>query len=136
MLNQITIMGRVTKDLELTTSKSGKSYVKFSLAVDRDQKKEDGSRDTDFISCTAFGKTAEFTSKYFGKGRMMVASGRLQMDKFTDKDGNNRTSANVIVQNAYFADSKKDGADNVVPPAPAPVANYAVIDDDDAQLPF
>ena len=107
-LNHITIMGRFTKDPELRRTNSGTAVASFALAVDRDFSGRDGGeKDTDFIDCTAWKHTAEFVSKYFGKGRMAVVSGRLQMRSWTDKDGNKRRTAEVVADNVYFADSKK-----------------------------
>lgn len=110
MLNHITIMGRLTRDPEMRTTQSGVAVASFTLAVDRDfSGKDGGEKQTDFIDCTAWRHTAEFVSKYFSKGRMAVVSGRLQIDNYTDNDGNKRRSAKVIADNIYFGDSKKDG---------------------------
>lgn len=108
MLNKIVIMGRMTKDPELRRTGSGTAVTSFTLAVDRDFKAQDGSRETDFIDCVAWRSTAEFASKYFAKGRMAAVEGRLQMRDWTDKEGNKRRNAEVIVDNLYFGDSKKD----------------------------
>lgn len=110
MLNRITIMGRLTRDPELRRTQGGLAVASFTLAVDRDfGNKETGEKDVDFIDCVAWRQTGEFVSKYFSKGRMAVVSGRLQIRPWTDKDGNNRRSAEVVVDNVYFGDSKKDG---------------------------
>ena len=109
MLNKIFIMGRLTRDPELRTTNSGTSVASFSLAVDRNYKGSDGEKETDFIDCVAWRSTAEFAAKYFTKGRMAVVEGRLQIRPWTDKEGNNRRSAEVIVDNMYFGDSKRDG---------------------------
>ena len=109
MLNHITIMGRLTRDPELRVTGSGISVANFSVAVDRDfSGKDSGEKETDFIDCTAWRKTAEFVAKHFTKGRMIVVSGRLQINSYTDKDGNKRRSAVVVADNCYFGDSKKD----------------------------
>ena len=109
MLNHITIMGRLTRDPELRVTGSGISVANFSVAVDRDfSGKDGGEKETDFIDCTAWRKTAEFVSKYFTKGRMIVVSGRLQTSSYTDKDGNKRRSVIVVADNCYFGDSKRD----------------------------
>lgn len=109
MLNQVVLMGRLTKDPELRFTSTGAGVASFSLAVDRDFKdKSTGEKATDFINCVAWRNTAEFAAKYFAKGRMAVVSGRLQMRNWTDKDGNKRTSAEVLVDNMYFGDSKRD----------------------------
>ena len=112
MLNKIVIMGRLTKDVELRRTNSGDAVASFTLAVDRDFKSGNGERETDFINCVAWKGTGEFVSKYFSKGRMAVVSGRLQMRNWTDKDGNKRTTAEVVADNVYFGDSKKEDSGN------------------------
>ena len=155
MLNHITIMGRLTRDPELRRTGSGVAVASFTLAVDRDfGKNENGERETDFIDCVAWRQTGEFVSKYFTKGRMAVVSGRLQIRSWTDKDGNKRRTAEVVADNVYFGDSKKDEGGSSYAgsystygsnPAPAygtysapsvPASDFAMLDDDDAQLPF
>lgn len=145
MLNHITIMGRLTRDPELRRTQGGHAVASFALAVDRDFTGKDSEKETDFIDCVAWRGTAEFVSKYFNKGRMAAVSGRLQTRSFTDKDGNKRKAVEVVADNVYFADSKKD-ADNdssaatpaAAAPASAPAASndYAYMTDDDAELPF
>lgn len=111
MLNKIIIMGRLTRDPELRRTQNGTAVTSFSLAVDRDYKnKETGETACDFIDCVAWRNTAEFVNTYFTKGRMAVVEGKLQIRPWKDKDGNNRRSAEVIVDNMYFGDSKRDGA--------------------------
>ena len=110
MLNHIVIMGRLTRDPELRRTQSGTPVVSFSLAVDRDfASREGGGRQTDFIDVVAWRNTAEFVSKYFSKGRMAVVSGRLQIRDWQDREGNKRRSAEVVADNVYFGDSKRDG---------------------------
>ena len=108
MLNHVTLMGRLTRDPELRRTGSGTAVTSFTLAVDRDFAPKDGSREADFIDCVAWRQSGEFVSKYFAKGRMAVVSGRLQIRPWTDKDGNNRRSAEVVVDNVYFGDSRRD----------------------------
>ena len=111
MLNRIIIMGRLVRDPELRTTQSGISVTSFTLAVDRDFKSRDsGEKSTDFIDVVAWRQTAEFVCKYFGKGRMAIAEGRLQIREWKDRDGNNRRSAEVVADNVYFGDSKRDSA--------------------------
>lgn len=113
MLNHIVLMGRLTRDPELRRTGSGIPVATFSLAVDRDfGKTENGDRETDFIDIVAWRGTAEFVSKYFFKGRMAVVSGRLQIRNWTDKEGNRRRSAEVVADNVYFGDSKRDNQDS------------------------
>ena len=107
MLNKIIIMGRLTIDPELRRTGSGTAVTSFSLAVDRDFKSQSGEKETDFIEVVAWKNTAEFVSKYFSKGRMAVVEGRLQIRDWTDKAGNKRTTAEVVADNVYFADSKR-----------------------------
>ena len=172
MLNHIVIMGRLVRDPELRRTGSGVAVASFRVAVDRDfAPKDGGERKADFIDCVAWRQTGEFISKYFAKGRMIVVDGRLEMRDWTDKDGNKRTSAEIVVANAYFGDSKRDGDNsnfsyggnayggnssygnnnyggssyNNAPapsyggytaPASAPASDFAMLEDDDAQLPF
>jgi single-strand DNA-binding protein len=140
MLNHITIMGRITKDIELRRTGSGVPVASFTLAVDRDFKEKNGEKITDFIDCVAWRNTAEFVEKYFGKGRMAVVSGSLQIRSWTDKDGNKRRTAEVIADNVYFADSKNSNADNsgsiTFARTTVPAQDFAMLDNDDGQLPF
>lgn len=107
MLNTITIQGRLTRDPELRRTGSGKAVANFALACERDFN-EGGEKATDFIECVAWRNTAEFASKYFSKGKMAVAKGRLQIRPYTDKDGNKRTAAEVIVESLYFCGDKSN----------------------------
>lgn len=138
MLNVITIAGRMVSDPELRRTNSGVAVTSFTLAVDRDYTKDGAEKETDFIDCVAWKNTAEFVSKYFGKGRMAVVSGRLQIRSWTDKDGNKRRNAEVVVDNVYFADSKKDTGEKyeAATKQSALESDYAAIYGDDEQLPF
>lgn len=182
MLNHITIMGRLTRDPECRRTGSGTPVTSFTIACDRDfSGKDGGQKETDFIDCVAWRNTAEFIHSYFSKGRMAVVSGRLQIRTWKDKDGNNRKTAEVVVENCYFGDSKPEGSqgnqggysapaggsyDNYATggsyPTPsgtdrnagygnnygtggqyggysapaAPRSDFAMLEDDDAQLPF
>lgn len=109
MLNHIVLMGRLTRDPELRRTGSGLAVASFTLAVDRDfGSRESGEKETDFIDIVAWRSTAEFVSKYFTKGRMAVVSGRLQIRNWTDKEGGKRRSAEVVAENVYFGESKRD----------------------------
>ncbi len=155
MLNHIVLMGRLTRDPELRRTGSGIAVASFTLAVDRDFGSRDGGeKETDFIDIVAWRNTAEFVSKYFTKGRMAVVSGRLQIRNWNDKDGNKRRSAEVVADNVYFGDSKRDGdsgssyggsysapsshapQQNAYSAPAAPASDFAMLEDDDAQLPF
>ena len=108
MLNRIFIMGRLVKDPELRTTNTGTPVVSFTLAVDRDFKPKDGEKATDFLDCVAWKNTAEFVSKYFAKGRMAIVEGRLQIRDWTDKDGNKRRTAEIVADQVFFGDSKRE----------------------------
>lgn len=160
MLNHIVIMGRLTRDPELRRTNTGLAVTRFSVAVDRDfPNKGTGERETDFINCVAWRHTGEFVSKYFQKGSMVVVSGRLQMRNWTDKDGTKRRDAEIVADNVYFGSSKRDsgsGTGNVnahagnngyfesspsygnsyAAPSSLPTSDFAMLEDDDPQLPF
>ena len=110
MLNHIAIMGRLVRDPELRYTGDSVPVANFTVAVDRDYQNEGGERQTDFIDCSAWRGTAEFISKYFHKGSMIVVSGRLQSRKWEDKDGNKRTGWEVKADNVYFGEKKSDKA--------------------------
>ena len=150
MLNHITIMGRFVRDPELRRTGSGIAVASFTLAVDRDFKSSNGGdKEVDLIDCVAWRQAGEFVSKYFTRGRMAVVSGRLQIRSWNDKDGNKRRTAEVVADNVYFADSKSENAaSGTQQSAPAsygtpaysapnyPASDFAMLEDDDAQLPF
>lgn len=165
MLNHIVLMGRLVRDPELRRTQSGVPVASFRIAVDRDfGNRETGEREADFIDVVAWRQTGEFVSKYFAKGRMAVVSGRLQMRNWTDNQGNKRTSAEVVADNVYFGDSKRDSeggyngnsyagnngsrsygdsyaapnggyAAPAAPAAPA-ASDFAMLEDDESELPF
>ena len=146
MLNHIILMGRLTRDPELRRTGSGVAVASFALACDRDRAPQGQEKECDFIDCVAWRQTGEFVSKYFVKGRMAVVSGRLQIRGWTDKDGNKRRTAEVVADNVYFGDSKRDSdssggsySTGYSAPAPAPVdpgEDYEILTGDDGQLPF
>lgn len=119
-LNKIVICGRLGGDPELRMTGSGIPVCSVNLAVDRDFSGKDGKKETDWIPVVAWRNTANFIKNHFTKGRMMIVSGSLQIRKWQDKDGNNRYSAEVVADNVYFADSKREGGD------------FPVIENDDA----
>ena len=131
-------MGRLTRDPELRHTGSGTAVASFSLAVDRDFKSQSGEKETDFIDIVAWRNTAEFVSKYFSKGRMAVVEGRLQIRDWTDRDGGKRRSAEVIAENVYFGDSKKESSGNAPSYAAPPSAaqGFEEIGEEDGELPF
>lgn len=144
MLNHIDIAGRLTRDVELRRTGSGVPVASFTIACDRDiANKQTNEKETDFVDVVAWRSTAEFVSKYFSKGRMAVVSGRLQIRNWTDKDGNKRRTAEIVADNVYFGDSKNsnnggefgtNGGNSGNFNAPA--SDFAMMEDDDAQLPF
>ena len=107
MLNHITVMGRLTRDPELKSTPNGKLVTTLTIACDRDF----GEKQTDFIDCVCWNRTAEFAKTYLAKGRMAVIDGRLQIREWTDKDGNKRRAAEILASNVYFGDSKKTNND-------------------------
>ena len=150
MLNHITIMGRLTRDPELRYTQSQTPVASFTLAVDRDfGGRDSGEKQTDFIDCVAWRSTAEFVSKYFAKGSMAVVSGRLQIRDWTDREGGKRRSAEVVVDNIYFGESKRrEGGEMRSESRPAYSSSYESVSpsmgasafselgDDDGELPF
>jgi single-strand DNA-binding protein len=108
MLNNVIIMGRLTRDPELRRTQGGTTVTSFTMAVDRDFKSQSGEKETDFIDVVAWRNTGEFAAKYLAKGRMAAVEGRIQVRDWQDKDGNRRKSVEVVADNVYFADSKRD----------------------------
>ena len=121
-------MGRFTKDAELRSTTSGTSVTSFSIAVDRDFKGQNGEREADFINCVAWKGTAEFICKYFKKGSLVVVEGRLETRPYDDAEGKKRTATEVIVNNIYFAESKREEAPTITP--------ENILSADDSDLPF
>ena len=151
MLNKIILMGRLARDPELRRTGSGIAVTSFRLACDRDFKSQSGEKETDWIDVVAWRNTAEFVSKYFTKGRLAIVEGRLQTRDWTDKDGNKRVATEVVAENVYFGDSKRDGAGDygAAPAYSAPASGYAApaapvgghsdfaeIGEEDGELPF
>ena len=147
-MNQIVIMGRLTRDPELRHTPNGVAVASFTLAVDRGfAPKDGGDRQTDFIDVVAWRNTAEFVSKYFIKGQMAAVTGRLQIRDWTDKDGNKRRSAEVVAENIYFTESKRSREASFGPvevkedfsagySTPVESSDFAELDMDDGELPF
>lgn len=147
MLNQVAIQGRLVRDPELRRTDSGKAVTSFSVACDRDFKNsQTGEKEVDFLDCVAWGSTAETVERYFRKGQMAMVTGRLQIRQYTDKNGQKRRYAEILVSSVYFCGSKESGtqassgADSGYSTpayqAAAPAANFALLEDEDAQLPF
>ena len=160
MLNNIVLQGRLCRDVELRKLPSGKSVAGVSVACDRDFTKEGGEKETDFIDIVAFGGTADHIAKWFTKGKMIIVSGRLQIRNWNDKDGNKRRSAEVVADSVYFGETRKSSEGNSTyqsqnasqsfsnpyAETEALIARYqsqgaqqsefAMLEGDDAQLPF
>jgi len=112
MLNKVSIMGRLVRDPELRRTQSGIAVTTMRIAVDRDFKSQDGTKQADFFDVVAWRNTAEFASRYFFKGRLIIVDGRLQTREWTDREGNKRTSVEIVADNIYFGDSKRDNPNN------------------------
>jgi len=160
MLNKAILMGRLTRDPEIRYTQSNTPVTSFTVAIDRSFKSRDGERETDFINCVAWRTTAEFVSKYFTKGKMIVVVGSIQTRKYNDKDGNSRNAVEVVADEVMFGESKRDGdsggsyggqgGGRYAPPAregsqmggydapssQLPAGDFADIGDDDDELPF
>lgn len=108
MLNKVIIMGRITKDLEVRMTPSGTAVLRFTVAVDRMPAKQGGEKQTDFISCVAFGKRAEFINQYFGKGRLIAIEGNIKTGSFEDKNGRTVYTTDVIIDNVSFTGEKNE----------------------------
>lgn len=127
-LNHVSVQGRICNDIELRRTNSGTAVVSFTLAVDRDFSKE---KEADFFDVVAWKNTAEFVHKYFAKGRMAIVAGRLQTRSWTDKEGHKRKTVEIVADNVYFGDSKKDSSEKV-----CQTPEYSVLDGFDADIPF
>ncbi len=125
MLNKIVIMGRLTRDPELRRTAQGTAVTSFRIACDRDFKGQNGENGTDWIDVVAWKNTAEFVTRYFTKGRMAIIEGRLQSREWTDKDGKKREAVEVVAENVYFGDSKREEKQP-----------EDEIDEEDGELPF
>ena len=139
MLNKVIVQGRCCRNVELRRTETGTAVASVSIACERDiPNKKTGERETDFLDIVAWGKVGEHLEKYFSKGSMVIASGRLQIRSYTDKDGNKRRAAEVHADNVYFGDTKKTESNNNSGdyPTSAPAQDFAMLENDDAQLPF
>ena len=136
MLNEIILMGRLTRDPELRHTQSNKSVTSFTLAVDRDFKTQGGEKETDFIDIVAWNATADFVNKYFTKGRLAIVKGRLQIRDWTDRDGGKRRSAEVIAENVYFGDSRRAEAAPQYAQPGEHGGDFAELGEEDGELPF
>lgn len=142
MLNRVIIAGRITKNPELKRTGSGTAVTSFTVACERDFKDQNGKKETDFLDVVVWRNTAEFVSKYFSKGRMITVEGRLQIRNWKDQNGNNRKNTEIVAENIYFGDSKKESvafAPSVSYGGTSPdgiPSNFAEIEEDGEGLPF
>ncbi len=109
-MNKVILMGRLTTDPELKTTPNGISVTSFSLAVDRNYVKQGSERKTDFINIVAWRQRAEFICKYFVKGQLIALDGSIETRSYVDKNGNNRTAFEVVVENAYFTGDRRNSS--------------------------
>ena len=147
MLNHVAIQGRLTRDPELRQTQNNTAVASFTLACDKDFTNAQGQREAEFIECVAWKKTAEFVSRYFTKGQMAIAAGRLQARSYTAQDGTTRKVTEVVVESMYFCGPKQDGGNSQPayqkPPQAAPFVQPSqprqtafALDEDDDELPF
>ena len=135
MLNHITIMGRITKDIELRRTPAGVAVDSFTVAVDRDFS-QGGQKETDFFDCVAWRGTGEFVERNFSKGKMIVVSGRLQLRRWEDKNGNKRSTPEIVADNVYFGEPKSDIGRKYEAAMSSQTQDFAVLDGDNDDLPW
>lgn len=141
MLNSVTIQGRLVRDIELRRTQNGVACASFTLAVDEDFKNDRGEKTTQFIDCVAWRAPSEILAQYAFKGMMLIVNGRLQIREYTDKNGQKRRAAEILVDKFYFCEKRESSVQRTqqpygAAPAPAPVQNFQTIDDDSELLPF
>ena len=137
MINNVTLMGRLTARPELKTTPSGTTVTGFCIAVDRRYTAKDGKKQTDFINCVAWRNTAEFITRYFDKGDMIAVTGEIQTRTYKDNSGNNRTAFEIVINQASFCGRKRNNSGNTNPPSDPQydTPNWETIGDDE-ELPF
>lgn len=126
-MNKVALVGRLTRDVETNTTQAGKTVARFSVAVSRKFKNEEGNYDADFINCVAFNRTADFISKYFAKGMAIGITGRIQTGNYTNKDGQKVYTTDVIVDEAEFVESKH--ANGNAPVSDGDISNFVPTED-------
>ena len=137
MLNEVILMGRLTRDPDVRMTQNGTTAANFALACERDYAPQGQDRETDFFDIVAFGKTADFAGQYFAKGQLVAVKGRLQQRDWTDKQGNKRRTTEILADRCYFADKRQDrdassgGFQQMPDSTPVPFE-----DSDDDALPF
>lgn len=115
-INAVALMGRLTYEPELKSTQNGTQFLRFCIAVDRNYQPSGQERQADFVDCVAWRQTAEFINRYFHKGDMIAATGEIQTQNFTDKDGNNRKSTEIVARNVSFCESKKNTTEEATEP--------------------
>jgi len=108
MLNEVILMGRLTRDPDVRMTQNGTTAANFALACERDYAPQGQDRETDFFDIVAFGKTADFVGQYFAKGQLVAVNGRLQQRDWTDKQGNKRRTTEILADRCYFAEKRQD----------------------------
>ncbi len=137
MLNEVILMGRLTRDPDVRMTQNGTTAANFALACERDYAPQGQDRETDFFDIVAFGKTADFAGQYFAKGQLVAVKGRLQQRDWTDKQGNKRRTTEILADRCYFAEKRQDrdassgGFQQMPDSTPVPFE-----DSDDDALPF
>lgn len=129
-------MGRLTADPELRSTTGGVDVTNFTLAVDRSYTKAGAEKETDFLDCVAWRGTAEFISRYFKKGMQVAVTGRVQTRKWKDQQDQRRVSVEIVVDEAFFADSKRDTAVDRTEPRGWQSQDVSFADLEDENLPF
>ena len=137
MINNVTLMGRLTAAPELKQTTSGATVTSFCIAVDRRFQPKEGEKQADFINCVAWRNTAEFITKYFSKGDMIAVTGEIQTRKYKDSNDNNRVAVEVIIDNASFCGGKNNANGGAELSASDPLQNdgFTELSNDD-ELPF
>lgn len=139
MLNHIEIMGYLVADPEMRTTAANAKVASFRIACERDYAVPGAKKETDFVDCVAWRERAEFLCRFFSKGMPIVVSGRLQIRKWEDREGNKRSSAEIVAENLFFAGSERKRPDDS-PARPIstdlPDVFDGIIEDDVGELPF
>lgn len=136
MFNHAILIGRLTADPELKTTNNGKPFCSFCLAVDRQFKDQNGNKQTDFLNVVTWHGTAEFVSKFFSKGSVIGVAGSIQARNWTDKDGNKRTTYEIMADRAFFTGSKETNAPKAENTAQGEFDGFGGVPADDQDLPF
>lgn len=141
MLNRAILMGRLCNEVELKQTPNGVSVASFRIAVNRNYNSKDGERQADFITIIAWRSTAEFVSRYFSKGKMIIVEGAIQTRNYEDKNGNKRTAVEVVADNVQFGESKGTSENQGFRPANgsadvAPPEDFEEMPGDSDDLPF